>query len=105
MKNNQNNPPQNFEQTTVKTKVTPSFRAGFMVKNKSSGDIATIIAGPYTHCFMECDPWGNDISYAASCITLMYHGKYEGQTRRNLSIKKARACFDLLPDSYTELGD
>ena len=95
----------NFEQTQPSTKVTPSFRAGFMVKNKSAGDIATITAGPYTHLFMECDEWGHDISYAASCITLMFHGESEGVVRRNLILKKARACFDLLHDSYTELGD
>ena len=93
----------NFEQTQPSTKVTPSFRAGFMVQNKSSGDIATITAGPYTHLFMECDDWGHDISYAASCITLMYHGEHEGQVRRNLTLKSARRNFDLLADSYTEI--
>ena len=100
-----NNTPQNFEQTQPKTKVTPSFRAGFMVKNKSSGDIATIVAGPYTHLFRECDNWGNDTSYAASCITLLFHGESEGVTRSNLTLKRAHACFDLLSDSYIELGD
>ncbi len=99
------NTPQNFEQTHPKTKVTPSFRAGFMVKHRSSGDIGTIIAGPYTHCFMECDYHGNDISYAASCIDILYHGNHEGHIRRRLTLKKARFNFDLLPDSYTEIGE
>ena len=64
------------------------MKKGNLVRHKHNGTTGTIMCDPYTKLYMECDRWGNDISYAATVIRVLWHDGWErvykfGDFRRN----------------------